>query len=67
MCCEYIILFRSLLPDLLLCLWFGLLGQDADESVYSCSHLIMITGEDIGVYFVPSIEEAKMTETGSKC
>lgn len=41
--CEYIILFRSLLPDLLLCLRFGLLGQDADKCVYSCSHLIVFS------------------------
>lgn len=42
-CCEYIILFRSLLPDLLLCLRFGLLGEDADKCVYSCSHLIVFS------------------------
>lgn len=33
-CCECTV-FRSLLPDLLLCLAFGLLGRDADECVYS--------------------------------
>ena len=32
--CEYVILFRSLLPDLLLCLLFGLLGQAADECLF---------------------------------
>lgn len=38
---ESLILFGSLLPILLLCLSFGLLGRDACECVYSCSELIV--------------------------